>query len=272
MLPKPERFGEKYATAFQEHGVAVAYQYRPPYPDAAIAILAGLIADTPRHVLDVGCGTGFIARRLVDLVDQLDALDVSQAMIDQGRHLPNGDHPRLSWIVGRAEDAPLNPPYALITAGDSLHWLDWEVALPRFARLLTPGGWLAIVQNEQLPVPWGGELLPIIKRYSIYEKYEPVDIVVELERRHLFRKHGGTRADPVPFTQSIDAYVQSFHARASLARERIGLEAAAAFDAAVRQLVSAHTAQTVELQLVAEIAWGKPLRLSSGRASSAPTR
>jgi SAM-dependent methyltransferase len=260
MLPKPEWFGEKYAAVFQEHGVAVAYQYRPPYPDAAIAILASLIADTPRRVLDVGCGTGFIARRLVDQVDHVDALDVSQAMIDEGRRLPNGDHPRLVWSVGRAEDALLSPPYALITAGDSIHWLDWEVALPRFASLLTPSGWLAIVQNEQLPVPWGGELLPIIQHYSIYGKFEPVDIAAELERRGLFRKRGGARTVPVPFTQSIDAYVESFHGRASLARERMAPEAAAAFDAEVRRLVATYTVHTVELQLVAEIAWGKPLR------------
>jgi SAM-dependent methyltransferase len=260
MLPKPERFGEKYAAAFQEPGVASAYQHRPPYPDAAIAFLAGLIADTPRRVLDVGCGTGYIARRLVELVDHVDDLDVSPAMIDEGRRLPNGDHPLLAWIVGRAEDAPLDPPYALIAAGDSLHWLDWEVALPRFAGLLTPGGRLAIVQSEQLPVPWGDELMPIIQRYSIYGKFEPIDIVAELERRGLFRKQGELRTDPLLFTQAIDAYVESFHGRASLARERMAPEAALAFDAEVRRLVSAYTAHTVELQVVAEIAWGAPLR------------
>jgi SAM-dependent methyltransferase len=260
MLPKPEWFGEQYAAAFQEPGVAVAYQYRPPYSDTTIARLAGLIADTPRLVLDVGCGTGYIARPLVNLVDHIDALDVSSAMIDEGRRLPNGDHPHLTWIVGRAEDAPPGPPYALITAGDSLHWLNWEVALPRFASLLAPNGWLAIVGNEQLSVPWGSELLLIIKRYSIYSKFEPVDIAVELERRGLFREAGRERTHPVSFEQTIDAYIESFHGRASLARERMTSEAAQAFDAEVRRLVSVYTKHIVELQLVAEITWGTPLR------------
>jgi predicted TPR repeat methyltransferase len=263
MPPKPEWFGEQYAAAFQEPGVAVAYRYRPPYSDVAIEHLVGLIADTPRRVLDVGCGTGYIARQLVDLVDHVDALDVSSAMIDEGRRLPNGEHPRLTWIVGRAEDAPLDPPYALITAGDSLHWLDWDVVLPRFASLLAPHGWLAIVVNEQLPVPWGDQLLSLIKRYSIYDRYEHVDVAADLERRGLFRRAGMVRTRPVSFEQTIDAYVESFHARASLARERLTPEAALAFDAEARQLVLAYTIDTVELQLVAEITWGTPLRLES---------
>src|SRR5262245_47760560 len=98
MLPKPEQFGELYASTFQERGVARAYQYRPPYPHTAIVALAGLIIGTPRRALDVGCGTGFIARHLAELADHVDALDVSQAMVDEGRRLPNGDHPCLSWI------------------------------------------------------------------------------------------------------------------------------------------------------------------------------
>ncbi|MFL5801884.1 MAG: class I SAM-dependent methyltransferase [Roseiflexaceae bacterium] len=258
MLPKPEWFGEEYASAFQERGVALAYQHRPPYPHTAIAILAGLMTDTPRRALDVGCGTGFIARHLAELADHVDALDVSQAMIDEGRRLPNGDHPRLSWIVGRAEDAPLSPPYALITAGESLHWLDWEIALPRFARLLAPNGWLAIVQSAQLPVAWDAELLPIIQRYSIFKKYQSVDIVAELEQRGLFRKYGGVCTESVAFRQSIDEYIESFHGRASLTRERLAT-AAAAFDAEIRRLVARFSPQIVELQMAADITWGKPL-------------
>jgi SAM-dependent methyltransferase len=260
VLPKPACYGEKYASAFQESGVATAYKHRPPYPPAAFTILADLITDPPRRLLDAGCGTGFIARYLAEHADHIDALDVSQAMIDEGRRLPNGDHPRLTWIVGRAEDVPLAPPYALITAGDSLHWMEWDVVMPRFARLLTPGGTLAILQSGQLGVPWEAELLSIIKRYSIYgQEYHPVDLVVELEGRELFQKLGSAQTTPALFSQSIGDYVESFHARASLTRERMPAADADAFDAEVRQLVATYMQDAVELQIVAEIAWGKPL-------------
>ncbi|HET9979541.1 MAG TPA: methyltransferase domain-containing protein, partial [Ktedonobacterales bacterium] len=133
MKPKPTFLGQQFASAFQEESVAEAYQQRPPYPDAVFDILTRLIVDQPSRVLDAGCGTGFIARRLVGRADHIDAVDISPAMVERGKHLPGGDSPSLEWIVGAAEDARLNPPYALITAGDSLHWMEWAVVLPRFA-------------------------------------------------------------------------------------------------------------------------------------------
>jgi len=260
MSAKPACYGEQYASAFQEKDVAIAYQHRPPYSPEAFAILANLIADTPRNTLDVGCGTGFVARNLVEHVDSVDALDISQAMIDQGRRLPNGNHVRLRWIVGRTEDAPLSPPYALITAGDSLHWMEWDVVMPRFAHLLTPRGTLAILQVGQLSLPWDAQLLPLIQKYSIYgQHYQSIDMPAELERRGLFHKHGVLQTMPFAFSQSLDAYVESFHARASLARERIGAVAAAAFDSELRKLVSTHEPDQIELQIVIDIVWGQPL-------------
>ena len=121
-----------------------AYPARPAYPSAVIALLADLVHDTPRVVLDIGCGTGELARRLALLVDRVDAVDFSAGMLDLGRRLSGGDVPTVNWIVGTAEDVALNGPYALITAGKSLHWMDWDVVLPRFARVLTARGVLAI--------------------------------------------------------------------------------------------------------------------------------
>ena len=263
MRPKPVFLGRQIASAFQEESVAEAYQQRPPYPDEVFAILSGLLLDHPCRVLDVGCGTGFLARRLVERVAHVDAVDISPAMVEQGRRLPRGDSPTLSWIIGEAESALLNPPYTLITAGDSLHWMNWEVVLPRFADMLTPNGSLAILGVGQAPTPWDGELLPIIQRYSTIEGYQPYDLIAELEGRGLFQSVGRRATTPVAFAQSLDAYVESFHGRASFSRERMSADAVRSFDAGVRALVRRYTPGDVTLWVVTEVIWGKPLPLSA---------
>ncbi|MBA3946772.1 MAG: methyltransferase domain-containing protein [Herpetosiphonaceae bacterium] len=259
MQLKPAYLGPHYAAAFQDQMVAQAYQYRRSCPPATFPLLAHLIHDEPRVVLDVGCGTGDIARNLVDLVDHIDAVDVSQAMIDQGKLLPRGDDPNIRWILGRAEDVPLVPPYALITAGQSLHWMDWEIVLPRFRDLLTPNGVLAIIRPEEAPRPWNDGVGHIIGRYSTNQDYQPFDMIPALEQAGLFQQQGLQTTEPVVFTQSIDAYIESFHGMSSLSRERMGAESAAAFDAEVRSLVTpfAQDGQLV-LEVTGEVLWGKP--------------
>jgi trans-aconitate methyltransferase len=258
--PKPEFLGPQQAAAFQNEAVAEAYQFRPPYPDDTFDILVNLAIDAPKRVLDIGCGAGFVARELVARVVHVDAIDISPAMIEQGKRLPRGDAPSLTWIVGAVETTPLNPPYSLVTAGDSLHWMDWAIVMPRLATMLTPHGSLAILGVGQLPTPWDDQLLPIIQHYSTVGGYHPYDLVAELESRELFRTSGRQTTAPVPFVQPLEEYIESFHGRASFVRERMGDAAASAFDAAVRALVSQYCVRSVTLQLVTEVVWGKPLQ------------
>ena len=266
MQPKPAFLGPQTSSAFQDPSVVAAYQTRPPYPDATFDLLADLMDVSPRYVLDVGCGTGFLARPLAERAERVDALDVSAAMIAQGKLLPGGDSPRLRWIVGRAEDTPLDPPYALITAGDSLHWMEWGVVMPRFARLLTPNGYLAILTVGWLPVPWEAGLKALVPRYSTIRDHQPHDPTKDVKARGLFQHVGERRTEPVPFTQSLDAYIESFHGRASFSRERMAPADAAAFDAELRALVAPFSQDAVVLQLVAEVVWGKPLAESFATA------
>ena len=121
MEPKPSHLGLKYASQFKDTSIVEVYHFRPPYPHEAIKTLVELITDQPRAVLDVGCGTGDLARRIVEAgIERVDAIDFSQAMLEKGRRLPGGNHPHLNWIYGRVEEATLQAPYALITAGESL--------------------------------------------------------------------------------------------------------------------------------------------------------
>jgi SAM-dependent methyltransferase len=250
---------------FRDQSVAEAYPHRPPYPAAVFDVLAELAVDAPRAVLDVGCGTGDIARPLAARVERVDAVDVSEAMIARGRQQPCGDAPNLRWLLAMVEDAPLSPPYALITAGESLHWFDWEVVFPRFADALTPNGVLAIIGRN-----WKTDEkreMPIIGRYSTNREFRPYNLLGELTARGLFERRGQCRVGPEPWRPTIAEYIECRHSQNGLSRERMG-DAAEAFDAEMRAALldlcregkMALRDDRLALSVEATITWGRPLR------------
>lgn len=272
---RPESLSAEHAKAFDDPAVARAYRFRPPYPPQVFDELAKLLGARPGWVLDLGCGTGLLARTLIRHVGRVDAVDASAAMIEEARRQPGGFARAIRWIVSSAETARFAGPYGLAVAGDSLHWMDWEIVLPRVARALAPGAFLAIVELDPA-APWRDELLPLIRRYS----REPTDVrgfrlPEELARRGLFAPAGELVTEPVAWRQGVDEYVESLHARSSLARRRLGADAAA-FDDGVRALLRAKRVTSVTLTLVATISWGtpaaRPPRSSSGRRRAGTTR
>ena len=118
------------------------------YPEETIAKLAELAQGGA--VLDAGCGTGELARRLAPLVERVDAVDVSAAMLAEGRTLPGADAANLRWVHGSIEDAPLD---AAVRAGRRRRQrslVRLAVALPRFRDVLGDEGLLAIVHRDWL--------------------------------------------------------------------------------------------------------------------------
>ena len=258
MIQKPKQYRPEYAEAFKYRSVAEAYRYRPPYPAEVFDILARLVTKEPRRVLDVGCGTGNIARHLVEHVGWVDAVDFSQNMIERGRQLPHGDHPRLRWLHGRIEDVVLEPSYALVTAGESLHWMDWNVVLPRFRELLVPEGYLAIVDVRTTPDPWS-TLGTLIESYRTDGGYQPYNMVEELQRHGLLTEVHIQNTASVPFVQSIDEFIESYHSRSGFSRERMGAARAEAFDQEARShLMNRYHDGIISLQTVGHIVWGVP--------------
>src|SRR6266700_870294 len=260
MKPKPAHLGLQYAMQFQDSSIVDAYHYRPSYTLETINMLLGLITDSPRTVLDVGCGTGDLARRLVEQVERVDAVDFSQAMLNKGKQLPGGNHTHLNWIYGRIEDVTLLPPYALITAGESLHWMEWDIVMPLFQRILTPHGYLALVGRGTERNPWNDDLLTLIRRFSTNQEFLPYDILDELEQRHFFEQRGEIRTQPVPVVQSGENYIRAFHSMNGFSRERMSEEAASAFDNEVRKLLAPFLQNgQLTLSVFNLVTWGKPL-------------
>lgn len=259
MIQRPEYLGREYAEVFQDASVVGAYRHRPPYPVEVFEILNELITGQPRHVLDVGCGTGFIARNLVNYVDRIDAVDFSRHMLETARRLPHGTHPHLRWLYGTVEKAELEPPYALVTAGESLHWMDWNVVMPRFRQLLLPGAYLALIHHDTPPEPWYDALREIIPRYSTNKAYQAYDLISILQQHGLFQVAGQKTTAPVPFVQSVDDYIESFHSRNGFSRERMGAEQARAFDKEAREiLLKTYSDGVMNLQVVGSVVWGRP--------------
>lgn len=259
MIQKPKHLLPEYGKQFQDRSIVEAYHHRPPYPAEVFDILAGLIHGEPRRVLDVGCGTGYIARTLVERVERIDAVDFSRNMIEMGKTLPNGDNPRLHWLFGPVEEIELYPPYGLVTAGESLHWMDWNMVLPRFHRMLIPGGFLAIIQHNNLPDSWIDMLSELIPRYSTNKDYYPFDMIEVFERHGLFQKVGEKTTAPVPFVQSINDYIASFHSRNGFSRDRMTPEQAEGFEQEAREiLLKSHSDGVMRMQVVANIVWGIP--------------
>lgn len=260
MASRPAHLTAENAARFQDHSVVDRYHLRLPYPPTIFDILVELIVDEPRAVLDAGTGTGDLARQLVSRVDRVDAVDISAAMMARGRTLPGGDHAQLHWILGAVEDVPLRPPYALITAGDSLHWMDWETVFPRFAAACSPRGFVAIVRRIDLAPPWQQGLLRLIQRFSTMRNYQPFNLIDEVEQRGLFRQVGRYETARFDAAQSVEDYIASCHSRSSLSYDRMPPGDAAAFDQQLRELVAPWSRRGVlDLQTAGSVVWGRPL-------------
>jgi SAM-dependent methyltransferase len=140
--------------------VADDYEYgRPGYPQEAITAI-GLPAGA--RVADVGAGTGKLTRALLAAGLEVVAVEPFAAM---RAALPEG----IEVLAGTAEALPLaDASVDAVACGDSFHWFDGERAAPELARVIRPGGVLALLWNTTAGeaaaegLPWAAELIDLL--------------------------------------------------------------------------------------------------------------
>jgi SAM-dependent methyltransferase len=113
-------------------------------------------------VADVAAGTGKLARQLVDAGARCVAVEPSTAMRIECRRAAPG----VDVVGGWAEALPFaDHSFDLVTVAQAFHWFSPRVALREFARVLRPGGTLALIWNErQETAPWISALSDLMRR------------------------------------------------------------------------------------------------------------
>ena len=183
-------------------------------------------------------------------------------MLLKGREAPGGNPPAVHWIHGRMEELDLQGPYGLVTAGDSIHWMDWDIVFPKLRDLLVPCGFLALVSRYERPVPWQDELNALIAKYSVYRRWRSYDLIETLIERGHFQLVGDWHTPPDCNRQSVIDYVMSWHSRGGLALARGTMPAdnIASFDSAVSDLVAPWVEDGfLRIRTEGRVTWGRPL-------------
>ncbi len=142
--------------------VAEAYDRgRPSYPADAVA---WLLDGDAKIVLELGAGTGKLTREMVDQGHAVFATEKDPAMLE----ILKQRVPEVSAKVAGAEEIPANDRSVdVVIAAQAFHWFDHDLALPEMARVLRPGGHVALVWNFfDKRIPWVRKLVEVVGEHS----------------------------------------------------------------------------------------------------------
>lgn len=190
---------------FADHfsGVARSYAaFRPAYPAALYDALA---AKAPGRTLAWDCGTGS-GQAAVALASRFDAVVGTDPSAEQLAQAP--PHPRVAYRLARESDSGLAERSAdLVTAAQAAHWFDHAAFHREVARVIKPGGVLAVWCYELMTIDPEVDALVVRFYRGRIRRYWPP------ERGHIETAY---RDLPFPYP---DLALPSFAIETSLDRE-----------------------------------------------------
>jgi SAM-dependent methyltransferase len=163
--------GTEQARSF--HRAAAEYDRgRPGWPPPLLDLLP---LERDATVLDLGAGTGKLTQILVDRYSRVIAVEP----LDELRAILAERVPQADVRAGVAEEIPLaDAEVDGVFAGQAFHWFANDAAVAEIARVLRPGGVIALLWNRAL------EPSPL-----------PADYRARLERLHDERRPAATDED-----------------------------------------------------------------------------
>lgn len=154
-----------------------------------VAALRSVLPAPPRRVLDVGTGTGFVARIAAELGHQVTAIDLAEAMLDAS---PARDCAlAITFAVGDAVDPPFPAGSFDVVVSRSVLWTlrQPELAFRNWYRLLTSGGRMIAIYGLSVAAgpepPPDGDAKESGHEPTLFERHYAADVREELTAMHL---------------------------------------------------------------------------------------
>jgi SAM-dependent methyltransferase len=127
--------------------------YRHGQPESFFRKLFSLGVGLPgQYILDVGTGTGLIARKFARSGAFVAGIDVSEHQIRVARETTNAENLTVDFKVAKAEAIPfLNDSFDCVISSNSWQYFDKVKAVNEIKRILRPNGLLVICYFSWLP-------------------------------------------------------------------------------------------------------------------------
>jgi ubiquinone/menaquinone biosynthesis C-methylase UbiE len=252
-------------------GTAAYYaRFRPGYPEAFLTHVVNRFGlDGSGRLLDLGCGTGQLALPLAAYVSEAVGLDPDPAMLaEAAAAAERGGIHNVRWLHGSDRDLDRLRdnigPLRLALMGRSFHWMDRENVLRDLDTLIEPGGGVVVVSDEERiwagREAWHETIRQAIHRWlgsqrragsgNYAVEYRPFDDSLaaspfaRVEHYHL----------TVERTPSLDEIVGYLYSTSFCSPAVLGTKRAA-FEADLRQQLSAYDRLTESIGIDAWLAW-----------------
>jgi SAM-dependent methyltransferase len=147
-------------------------RFRPTYPPELFKKLiddAGI--DAGSFLLEIGLGTGQATRPIADTGADITAIELGSELAEKARHELRR-YANVAIITDSFENADLPAAhYDCIYAATAFHWVKDEYKFTKTAKLLKPGGYLALIHTEHISDDKGDVFGMLCQ--PIYDTYWP---------------------------------------------------------------------------------------------------
>lgn len=146
-------------------------RHRAGFPEKFFERIAEHGIGSPgQKILDLGTGTGALARGFALRGAEVFGLDPSEELMDEARRLDEEADVSVEYVVGRAEETSFpDDSFDAVVAGQCWHWFERARAAREARRVLKPGGRLTIAHFDWLPLP--GNVVEATE--SLIEEHNP---------------------------------------------------------------------------------------------------